>query len=103
MRGGSRIRALPLEVIGAYWLWQAARGNKQALSLVMALLTETLERRFDEAFGITRTELDRNQLLSQRDISEAFWVEDEIRMERDNYERLLREHGIDPWGLPGAG
>ena len=80
MRGGSRIRALPLEVIGAYWLWQAARGNKQALSLVMALLTETLERRFDEAFGITRTELDRNELLSQRvqelerDISEAFWV-----------------------------
>jgi hypothetical protein len=71
---------LPLEVIGAYWLWQAARGNKQALSLVMALLTETLERRFDEAFGITRTELDRNELLSQRvqelerDISEAFWV-----------------------------
>jgi len=80
VRGGSRIRALPLEVIGAYWLWQAARGNKQALSLVMALLTETLERRFDEAFGITRTELDRNELLSQRvqelerDISEAFWV-----------------------------
>jgi len=62
-----------------------------------------LERRFDEAFGITRTKLDRNQLLSQRDISEAFWVEDEIRMERDNYERLLREHGIDPWGLPGGG
>jgi len=46
VRGGSRICALPLEVIGAYWLWQAARGNKQALSLVMALLTETLERRY---------------------------------------------------------
>ncbi|MEO6860129.1 MAG: hypothetical protein ABI180_01070 [Microcoleus sp.] len=109
VRGGSRIRALPLEVVGAYWLWQAARGNKQALSLVMALLTETLERRFDNAFDVTRTELERNQLLSQRvrqlerDISEAFWVDDEIRMERDHYERLLREHGIDPWGLPGAG
>jgi hypothetical protein len=109
VRVGSRIRALPLEVVGAYWLWQAARGNKQALSLVMALLTETLERRFDNAFDVTRTELERNQLLSQRvrqlerDISEAFWVDDEIRMERDHYERLLREHGIDPWGLPGAG
>jgi len=72
-------------------------------------MAETLERRFDEAFGITRTELERNELLSQRvqklerDISEAFWVDDEIRMERDHYERLLREHGIDPWGLPGAG
>ncbi|MCW6051304.1 hypothetical protein K4039_14690 [Lyngbya sp. CCAP 1446/10] len=38
----------------------------------------------------SRTELDRNQLLSQRDISEAFSVKDEIRMERDQ------------WGLPGA-
>ncbi len=44
VRGGSRIRALPLEAVGAYWLWQAARGNKTALSPVMALLTETLER-----------------------------------------------------------
>ncbi len=109
VRGGSRIRALPLEVVGAYWLWQAARGNKQALSLVMALLTETLERRFDNAFDVTRTELERNELLSQRvrqlerDISEAFWVDDEIRIERDHYERLLRENGIEPWGLPGSG
>ena len=27
-RGGSRIDALPLEVVSAYWLWQAYRGNK---------------------------------------------------------------------------
>jgi hypothetical protein len=78
VRGGSRIRALPLEIVGAYWLWQAARGNKTALSLVMALLTETLERRFDNAFGVTRTETERNEFLSQRvqqlerDIIEAF-------------------------------
>jgi hypothetical protein len=109
VRGGSRIRALPLEVVGAYWLWQAARGNKTALSLVMALLTETLERRFDSAFGVTRTESERNELLSQRvqeleqDIREAFWVDDEARIERDHYERLLRENGIDPWEIPETG
>ena len=108
VRGSSRIRALPLEVVGAYWLWQAARGNKTALSLVMSLLTETLERRFDAAFGVTRTETERNELLSQRvqeleqDIQEAFWVDDEARIERDHYERLLRENGIDPWENPGA-
>jgi hypothetical protein len=60
-------------------------------------MAETLERRSDEAFGVIRTELERNELLSQRvqelerDISEAFWVEEEIRLERDHYERLLRE------------
>jgi hypothetical protein len=107
-RGRGRFNALPLEVVAAYWLTQLSEGNKQALSLVWALLTETLERRFDEAFGVTRTEQERNELLSQRvqeleqDIREAFWVEDEIRIQRDHYEWLLREYGIDPWGIPGA-
>ena len=108
LRGQSRFNALPLEVVTAYWLSQAGEGNKQALSLVWALLTETLERRFDTAFDITRTETERNELLSQRvqqlerDIREAFWVDDRARIERDHYERLLRENGIDPWGIPGA-
>ena len=108
VRGSSRIRALPLEVVGAYWLWQAARGNKTALSLVMSLLTETLERRFDATFGVTRTEAERNELLSQRvleleqDIQEAFWVDDEARIKCDHYERWFREHSIDPWKITGA-
>jgi len=106
-RGGSRIRALPLEVVGAYWLWQAARGNKTALSLAMSLLTENLERRFDAAFGVTRTETERNELLSQRvqeleqDIREAFWADDEARIKCDYYERWFRDHGIDPWKPQG--
>ncbi|MEZ2224693.1 hypothetical protein [Microcoleus sp.] len=51
---------------------------------------------------------ERNELLSQRvqqlerDIREAFWVDDEARIERDYYELLLRENGIDPWRIPGA-
>jgi len=108
LRGQSRFNALPLEVVTAYWLSQAGEGNKQALSLVWALLTETLERRFDTAFNITRTEQERNELLSERvqeleqNIREAFWVEDEARAERDYFERLLRENGIDPWKIPGT-
>ncbi|MEG4160225.1 hypothetical protein QUA06_26990, partial [Microcoleus sp. POL8_C6] len=108
LRGQSRFNALPLEVVTAYWLSQAGEGNKQALSLVWALLTETLERRFDSAFGVIRSETERNELLSQRvqeleqDIREAFWVDDEARIERDHYERLLRENGIDPWKNPGS-
>lgn len=109
LRGQARINALPLAVVRKYWLWQAHRGNKQALALVDALMAETLERRFDEAFGVTRTETERNELLSQRvqelerDIREAFWVDDQARIDRDHYERLLRENGIDPWGIPGTG
>ena len=74
----------------------------------MGLITESLECRFDQAFGVTRTEAERNELLSQRvleleqNIREAFWIEDEARIERDYYERLLRENGIDPWRIPGG-
>ncbi len=105
-RGGSRIRALPLEVVGAYWLWQSARGYKKALSLVMALLIESLERRFDSAFGVTRTEEERNELLSQRVqrlerdlqiLGNAYAIEDDIMRERDYFERLLRDNGIEPY------
>ncbi|MEZ2339538.1 hypothetical protein [Microcoleus sp.] len=107
-RGQSRFLSVPPEIASAYWLWQAHRGNKAALTMSMGLITESLERRFDEAFGVTRTETERNELLSQRvqqlerDIREAFWVDDEARIERDYYELLLRENGIDPWRIPGA-
>jgi hypothetical protein len=110
LRGQSRFNALPLEVVTAYWLSQAGEGNKQALTLVWALLTESLERRFDTAFGVIRTETERNERLAQRiqqlesdlnRLGEAFAVDDEVRRERDYFEQLLRERGIEPWGISG--
>jgi hypothetical protein len=110
LRGQTRFNALPLEVVTAYWFQQASQGNQQAISLVWALLTESLERRFDVAFGVTRTERERNERLTDRiqqlerdltKLGEAFALDDQIRQERDYFERLLRENGIDPWGLPG--
>jgi hypothetical protein len=108
LRGQSRFNALPLEVVTAYWLSQAGEGNKQALTLVWALLTESLERRFDTAFGAIRTETERNERLAQRiqqlesdlnRLGEAFAVDDEVRRERDYFEQLLRERGIEPWSI----
>jgi hypothetical protein len=89
LRGQSRIRALLLEVVSVYWSWQSHRGNKTAFALVTALLTESLERHFDQAFGVTRTEEERNQRLSERmveqletDLKTAFDFESakELRM-----------------------
>jgi hypothetical protein len=107
-QGQTRIRGVPLEIVILYWHWESFRGNKQAFFLVTGLAIETLERRFDTAFGVTRTEAERDELLSQRvqelerDIREAFWVDDQAKIERDHYERLLRENGIDPWKIPGT-
>ena len=109
LRGQSRFNALSLEVVTAYWFTQASQRNKQALSLVWALLTESLERRFDNAFGVTRTETERQERLTSRvqqlerdlaELGEGFALDDLLRGERDYFERLLRENGIDPWGLP---
>jgi hypothetical protein len=108
-RSQSRFRALPLEIVVIYWVYQCYRGNKQALNLLVALATETLERRFDSAFNVMRTEQERNERLQEQilrletDLSrlgEAFSMDDQIKSERDYFERLLLQQGIDPWALP---
>lgn len=106
-RGQSRIRALPLEIVRKYWLWQAYRGNKQSLALVDALLAETLERRFDQAFGVIRSEEERNERLSERmveqleaNLKDAFDFEAATRAENDYLMGILRQNGINPWALP---
>jgi hypothetical protein len=110
-RGQSRFNSVPLEVVGAYWLWQSYRGNKKALSLCMALIIESLERRFDDAFGVVITEQERNRRLSQRNsqlerdlakLGEGFAIDDDIRKERDYFESLLKQNGVEPYGLPSG-
>ena len=110
-RGQSRFNSLPLEIVGAYWLWQSYRGNKKALSLCMALIIESLERRFDDAFGVVITEQERNRRLSQRNsqlerdlakLGEGFAIDDESRRELNELKIWLRDHGIEPYGLPSG-
>jgi hypothetical protein len=109
-RGGSRISAVPIEVVRKYWLWQVLRGNKKALALVDALTTETIERRFDAAFGVSRSEQERNDRLSSRiqqleqdltTLGNAFEIDNaqsiELKIYRDENQRLrvlLEENGI---------
>ena len=109
--GQTRFNALPLDVVTAYWLYQSSQGNKQALSLVWALLSESLERRFDNAFGVVRTESERNDITTAKikalesdlaNLGEGFAIDDEIRRERDYFESLLKQSGIDPYGLPSG-
>jgi len=108
-RGQARINAVPLEVVVAYWHWQSHRDNKQALQLCIALATETLERRFDTAFGVERNEADRNAILAQRlqqtesalaALGEAYAEPDDLREQVTRLEQQLRDAGLEPWQLP---
>jgi hypothetical protein len=110
-RGQSRFNSLPLEIVGAYWLWQSYRGNKKALSLCMALIIESLERRFDDAFGVVITEQERNRRLSQRNsqlerdlvnLGEGFALDADKDREIAYLTSLLKDNGIEPYGLPSA-
>ena len=65
-RGQTRINALPLEVVSAYWLFRSHQGSRDALVLCWAVIAESLERRFDFAFGVARTEQERDDRLSGR-------------------------------------
>jgi len=106
VRGQTRITAVPLDITFAFWLYQCSRGNRQAYNLVAALGLETLERRFDAAFGVERSESDRDALLAQRlqaDLSalgEAYAEPDALREQVAQLEQQLRDLGAEPWQLP---
>ncbi|NER80827.1 MAG: hypothetical protein F6K42_14900 [Leptolyngbya sp. SIO1D8] len=109
LRGQTRINALPLEVVSAFWVWQCSQGNKQAIALVMAMTTETLERRFDNAFGYIRTEEERDQRLTKRLqeteqrlslLSEAYAEPDIAREHISRLEEQVRQLGGEPWQPP---
>ena len=106
VRGQARFNALPLDVVSAYWLWEASRGNQQAITLCYALMAETLERRFDAAFGVERSESERNSLLTQRlhqteadleRLGEAYAEPDLLREEVERLQQQVRELGGEPW------
>jgi hypothetical protein len=108
-RGSSRINALPLEVVAVYWAWQSARGNKAALPLVIALMSESLERRFDVAFNVQRSESEWNDRLNDRiqtlerdlaQLGEAFAWDDVKDQEIAYLTQLLKDNGIEPYQVP---
>lgn len=55
-RGGSQIKIIPIDIAFDFWLDQAFKGNVKAQALVRACGQETLQRRFDNAFGIVKSE-----------------------------------------------
>jgi BMFP domain-containing protein YqiC len=91
--------------------WLSPRFEVWVYSVIEKLLTQgyvSLREEFDvlaQIFEISETQ--NRELLDQvaaleRDLWElegAYRTEDQIRNERDYFERLLRENGIDPWGV----
>ncbi len=106
-----RFNALPLDVVTAYWLYQSSQGNQKALTLVWALMSEALECRFDDAFGVVRTEQERNDATTARikalesdlaNLGEGFAIDADKNREIAYLTSLLKDNGIEPYGLPNS-
>ncbi len=104
--GGTRINAVPLDVVMLFWLYQCSRGNKPALGLLAALATETLERRFDSAFGVAHSEGEYNQRLANRLqrveqqltlLADAYAEPDILREENERLKDQIRQLGQKPF------
>ena len=83
--------------------------NKSAFSIVIAIGTESLERRFDDAFGVVRTEQERNDATTARikalekdldNLGEGFAIDADKDREIAYLTSLLKDNGIEPYGLP---
>jgi heme oxygenase len=94
-----------------YWVYQCYRSNKQAFSLLIALATESLERRFDDAFGVVRTEQERNDATTAKikalesdlaNLGEGFAIDADKDREIAYLTSMLKENGIEPYGLPNS-
>ncbi|XGV99761.1 MAG: hypothetical protein ACAF41_12590 [Leptolyngbya sp. BL-A-14] len=107
--GRGRFNALPLKVVSAYWLTQAMQGNREAGDLCWALLTESLERRFDVAFGRERSQAEYDMALARsldqirtlesslNELGEAYAQDDNLAAENRFLWQFLSQHGLDPY------
>ncbi|NEO88089.1 MAG: hypothetical protein F6J87_28110 [Spirulina sp. SIO3F2] len=90
--GHSRFNTLPLEVVTAYWILECSKGNTVAMHLIMEMTSETLEHRFDIAFGVENSESEPNNRLQRRrevweleleEQGDVFEVNNLLRQEKD--------------------
>jgi hypothetical protein len=63
---GESFIPVAIEDAAKYWYSKSLGGNELAQALALACLIESIERRADAAFGIQRTDEERNQRLQQR-------------------------------------
>jgi hypothetical protein len=66
------VNSIPLELVSLIFGHYASKGNAKATTLLMASLTEALERRADAAFNVIQTEEARNKWFAQRDNSKLY-------------------------------
>jgi hypothetical protein len=107
--GRGRFNALPLNVVSAYWLTLTMQGNRAAGDLCWALLTESLERRFDSVFGRERSQAEYDMALARsldqirtlesslNNLGVAYAQDDNLTAENRYLLKFLSDRDLDPY------
>jgi hypothetical protein len=78
-----------------YWGIMATKGNQNAFALIVALATESLERRADSVFKIKRSEEEyeaRTKLRRERVLARQSWT-DQIKLRQEHHGYYRDENG----------
>jgi hypothetical protein len=88
---GESFVAIAIEDAAEYWGRLANKGNPKAIAVLIACAIESMERRADAAFGVKRSEEERNARfeLRQKSLQTRRAYTDVLR------ERLISAHGED--------
>ena len=92
---GEKLTPVSIDDAIAYWTKMAIKGNHRAATLIGALAAESIERRVDRAFGIQRTEEERDLRLSTRIATrkDFRWLTDALKLhgftESKDYARFV--------------
>jgi hypothetical protein len=70
--GNPSINVVPLAIASKFWLAQSAKGNIKAMALADACMQESLQRRADDAFALTRAEDEYEQIT--KTIVRDWWI-----------------------------
>lgn len=92
---GSPFTPVALEDAITYWGIRGQSGNARAIAILTACAIEAIERRADNAFGVERSESERNQLLALRvdRISARFAWTDIIKQDQEHRGIYLTDLG----------
>jgi len=92
---GESVTPVSIDDAIAYWTKMAIKGNQRAATLIGALAAESIERRADRAFGIQRTEEERDLRLATRlsTRKDFRWLTDALKQhgfnEREDYAKFI--------------
>jgi len=94
---GEKFTPVSIDDAIAYWTKMAIKGNQRAATLIGALAAESIERRADRAFGIQRTEEERDLRLATRLCTrkDFRWLTDALKLhgfsERADYAKFIHQ------------